>query len=99
MAKSRSSASFAAVGEMKPPNKTAFDPALDQLLDLFDDPSSLDAFTEVKFLGRGAFGQAVLMRSRAGLQVGPSASTSISISTSIPISMSIPSSISTKPFG
>ena len=38
---------------------------MDRLLDLLDDPHALDSFEEVRCLGRGSFGQAMLMHNPA----------------------------------
>lgn len=51
------------------PRATQFDPGIDLLLDLFDNPKCLDDFAEVRCLGRGSFGQALLMRSPTGQQL------------------------------
>ena len=42
---------------------------LDELFDLFDQEHAYLDFTEVKVLGRGSFGQAVLMQAPSGVQV------------------------------
>jgi len=47
----------------------AIDPMLDELFDLFDQEHAYLDFTEVKVLGRGSFGQAVLMQAPSGVQV------------------------------
>ena len=48
---------------------SAIDPMLDELFDLFDQEHAYLDFTEVKVLGRGSFGQAVLMQAPSGVQV------------------------------
>ena len=48
------------------PRATRFDPKVDRLQDLLDDPKAINQFTDVKCLGRGSFGQAMLMRSPTG---------------------------------
>jgi len=42
------------------------DPDIDKLQDLFNDPNGLDVFSKAKCLGRGSFGQALLMTSPSG---------------------------------
>lgn len=47
-----------------------FDPSADALMDLLDKQGALDEFVEVESLGRGTFGQALLMKSwRTGLKL------------------------------
>ena len=68
-ATSATPSSPASVSSSTSPRAARFDPSVDVLLDLFDDPNCLDKFKEVSCLGRGAFGQAVLLKKNDGLQL------------------------------